>query len=553
MIVYAANLAAAVALLLWSVRLIRTGVERAYLPEMKRRLQSLSRRRVSAAGGGLVAAMLLQSSTAVALIGSGFAVSGMLAPHSALALLLGAELGSALMAQVLILPVQAVIPFVLLGGVVTFFSARSRKAKQTGRILIGFALVFVSLGMVRAAAAPVGSQDFVRAVATYFEGDLVSAFVLGALLAWLMHSSLAAVLTFAAFGTGGLVAAPVAAAMVIGANLGGAVVPVILLMSAPRPARMVAVGNLLARAAVTLAFLAFLATGARELPLPGADAGQQVIALHILLNAILLVVGLPLAGRLVAAAAVIVRVDQEPTDRPVSALDRNALDRPRLALACAQRELLRMSETVHAMLADVMTLFRGWDDAVAARIERREDDVDRMHYETKIYLSHLRENALDEPQSREAVELVAMANSIEEAADRISVNLLGLARKMRDEALVFSDEGRDDLEQFHDQIVSNTQLALTVLTTGDAEAARQLVAEKDRIRREEQRLQERHLVRLQQGTSASVATTNIHQETLRVLKQINAAISFVAYPIAEQTGDLLGSRLAEPTIAGPGG
>ena len=143
-----------------------------------------------------------------------------------------------------------------------------------------------------------------------------------------------------------------------------------------------------------------------------------------------------------------------------------------------------------------------------------------------------------------------MANSLEEAADRIAVTLVSLAKKMSDEAITFSDEGLADIAHFHDQIVTNGQLALSVLTTGDAEAARQLVAEKDRIRIEEQKLQERHLKRLQRGATASIETTNIHQETLRVLKQINAALTYVAYPIAEETGDLLESRLARPRSVG---
>ncbi len=148
------------------------------------------------------------------------------------------------------------------------------------------------------------------------------------------------------------------------------------------------------------------------------------------------------------------------------------------------------------------------------------------------------------------MEIVAIANNLEEAADRIAVSLVALAKKMSDEAVTFSDQGFADIEHFHDQIVTNGQLALSVLTTGDAEAARQLVAEKDRIRIEEQKLQERHLKRLQQGATASIETTNIHQETLRLFKQINAALTYVAYPIAEETGDLLGSRLARPRRIG---
>lgn len=550
MIVLAANLAAAVALLLWSVRLIRTGVERAFLPDLRRWLKEASERPATAAAGGLLAAMLLQSATAVALIGAGFANAGLLAASAALAMLLGADLGSALMAQVLLLPIQAVIPFALLAGVLTFLNARNRKTKQTGRIIIGFALVLISIGMIRAATAPIGGNLIVQQIAAYFESDLISAFVLGALLAWVMHSSLAAVLTFATFAASGLITGPVAAAMVIGANLGGALIPVALLWSSERPARIVVLSNLTARGALAVAFFAPLYTGHLDLSLLAASAEQQAILLHIALNGLLLAGALPFAAQLTARIDGFTPHDREEHADSYSALDPTALDNPRLAFACAQRELLRMGETVHAMLTAVMRIFRAWDPDAVRLIEAREDKVDRMHYETKIYLSQLRESDMSRDQSRRAVELVTLANSLEEAADRIAVNLLSLARKMHDEGLAFSRQGQKDLEQLHDQVVTNAQLALSILTTGDAEAARQLVAEKDRIRVTEQRLQKRHLERLQDGGAASVQTTNIHQETLRILKQINAAISYVAYPIAEESGDLLDTRLARPAIAG---
>ncbi|WP_299783185.1 Na/Pi cotransporter family protein [uncultured Roseobacter sp.] len=552
MITLAVHLAAAVALLLWSVRLIRTGVERAFLPQLKRRLKTLSGSPASSASGGVLAAMLMQSATAVALIGAGFTVSGILAPQTALALLLGADLGSALMAQVLFMPVQGVIPFILLAGVVIFLKASNRKAKQIGRIILGLALVLMSLDMIRAATAPVAENDIVRAIGGYFEADLLSAYIIGALLAWIMHSSLVAVLTYATFAAAGVIAGPVAGAMVIGANLGGAIIPFALLWRGERPARLVVLGNLLARGAVTALFLILLISGLLDMQFLATAPGQQAVILHIGLNAALLVLALPLVGPLIRLTEKALPKHPQTVRDSVSALDQAALDHAPLALACAQRELLRMAETVHATLVPVMRLFRAWDPDLARVIERREDDIDRMHFEVKIYISRLRETELNETEEKKTLETVAMANSLEEAADRIAVNLVALAQKMQDGALAFSDEGFDDLQDFHDQVVSNGQLALRVLTTGDAEAARQLVAEKDRIRIEEQRLQERHLKRLQQGPSASFDTTNIHQETLRLLKQINAALSYVAYPIAQETGDLLDSRLAHPARIGGG-
>lgn len=389
-----------------------------------------------------------------------------------------------------------------------------------------------------------------RALRPYFRDDLLSAYVLGALLTWAMHSSLAAVLTFATFAASGLIAPPVAAALVIGANMGGAVIPVVLLWSAERPARLIVLGNLVARGAMSLAFLAILLSGLVDPALLGTTAGAQVVTLHIVLNGMVLSAALPLAGLIVRVADKALPRHGTPETGSLTALDPNALDHAPLALACAQRELLRMSETVQAILVPVMHLFRNWDPEQARVIQRREDEIDRMHFETKIYVSRLRETSIQPADDKKTLDIVAMANSLEEAADRISGDLVALAQKMADEAITFSDEGLADIEQFHDQIVTNGQLALSVLTTGDAEAARQLVAEKDRIRIEEQKLQERHLKRLQRGATASIETTNIHQETLRILKQINASLTYVAYPIAEETGDLLGSRLARPRSVG---
>lgn len=550
MIVLAANLAAGVALLLWSARLIRTGIERAFMPELKRGLKNLSDKRVTAAAGGGFAAILMQSSAAVALIGAGFAVSGMLAPHSALALLLGADLGSAVMARILLLPVQTVVPFVVVLGVALFFKARQRKTKQVGRIVIGVALVLVALDLIRQATLPIGDNAIVQSIAAYFQADLFSAFVLGTLLTWAMHSSLAAVLTFATFAATGVVAAPVAAALVLGANLGGAMIPFAFLWSGERPARLVVLGNLVARGGLALVALGLLVSGLIPLPLLGSDAGQQTITLHIAFNMGLLGIALPLVGPLSRMADRILPRHPDRRTETISALDPAALDHAPLALACARRELLRMSETVQAILVPVMHLFRNWDPDLARVIRRREDDIDRMHFEIKIYVSRLREADIQPDEEKKTLEIVAMANNLEEAADRIAVNLVALAEKMSTEALTFSDQGLRDLETFHDQIVTNGQLALRVLTTGDAEAARQLVAEKDRIRIEEQTLQERHLKRLQQGTTSSIETTNIHQDMLRQLKQINAALTYVAYPIAEEAGDLLGSRLARPRLIG---
>ena len=543
MILFVVHLAGAVALLLWAVRLIRTGVERAFMSQMRVGLRRASQRPATAALGGAAAAIMMQSSTAVAMLAAAFAATGALPPVAGLALLLGADVGSAIVAQILLSPLTAIVPLLLLVGVGLSLRAKARGPKQTGRILIGLALVLLSLQMIRTATEPLRDSPFVGIVVSYLESDLFSAFAMGALLAWAMHSSVAAVLTFVTFAAEGLLPALPAVALVLGANLGGAAIPFILTLSAPMVARRVIVSNLILRGGGAVLVLLGLVYATPDLSIIGKTAARQVINAHLLFNLALAVVAMPLVAPMLHLAGRL--LPDVPGSGPgrLSALDLGALAHPERALVCATRELLRMGESVHGMLSPTLRLLRDWDEVTAQAIAASENQVDRMHFEIKLYVAHLQEHPLTPAQARRALDIATIANNLEDAGDQVSTHLVDVARRMQREGLSFSDGGWSDLTDFHDCVLGNAQLALNVLMTNDLESARQLVEEKDRIRKTEQTLQARHLDRLRTGTPSTVETSNLHQETLRALKQINTAFSLVAYPIAEEAGDLLSSRL----------
>ncbi len=554
MIVFLLHLAGAAALLIWSVRLIRTGVERAFLPQLRLVLRRSEKSRVLAAGSGLLSALLLQSSTAVALIVAGFTISGGLAALTGVAILLGADLGSAIAAQILLLRASWLEPLLLLVGTVLFLRARSRRIKQGGRILIGLALVFASLDMIQAATDPLKSNELVAQIVAHLDGDLVSAFAIGAILAYAVHSSLAAVLMFVTFVGAGVLSVTAGAALVLGANLGGAVIPLVLTFTMPPAARRVVVTNLVLRGGGALAVLAALMAWPVDLSLLGADAGRQVINLHLAFNLGIVAIGLPLCAPLTRLVALVLadRQGSSAGMRPPT-LDPGALDQPDRALAGVARETLRMAETVAAMLRPALALYRSWDSASAETIERAETDLDRMHFQMKIYIAELHERRLTGPQSRRAMDFAAIANNLEDAGDQISTNMVDMARRMHSEGLSFSADGWRDLSDFHDRVLSNAYLALDVLMAAEPDVARQLLEEKDHIRRLERDLQARHLERLRTGSAETLETSNMHQETLRALKQVNTALCFVAYPIAEDAGDLLSSRLAGSDARGDEG
>ncbi len=220
-----------------------------------------------------------------------------------------------------------------------------------------------------------------------------------------------------------------------------------------------------------------------------------------------------------------------------------ALSDPERALACATREILHMGETVEAMLRPTMKLYSTWEQTIANAIADAEMRLDEMNLEIKAYLAQIVQPADDADLGRRVAELVEQAAHFEAAGDAIARMTFGLARKMRSEDLAFSTEGQRELADFHDMVLTNAQAALHVQMTRNPEAARTLVAQKEQARHFEQKLHRAHLIRLQEANPDSIATTSLHQETLRELKQINTCFIMVAYPILTQSGDLLKTRL----------
>ncbi|MCU0907530.1 MAG: Na/Pi cotransporter family protein [Rhodobacteraceae bacterium] len=545
MLVFLLNVAGSAALLIYAVRMVRTGVERAFAPQLRRWLRASARNRLVAAGSGATVALVMQSATAVAVLAAGFVSAGTIPVGVGLAMLLGADVGSAVVVQALVLRPEWLAPLLLLAGVATFLRTQERPGRQVGRILIGLALIFVALDMIADASAPMREFEGMQGVASYLQGDPVSAFLLGALLAWVIHSSVAAVLLVMVLASQALLTVPVAAAMVLGANLGGSFIAVTLTLGAAPGVRQMVWANVLVRGGGAAAFLAALTLLPQDWARLGAVPGQQVINLHLVFNLSVAAVGLVLVPVLLFVLARIIRPTEDAAqaqDLP-TALDPTALSDPDRALACAAREVLHMGETAEAMLRGVMPLFTRWDRTAAAAIGAAETRLDRMHAATKAYLASLGHRAEAPDVARRVAELVEQAAHFEAAGDAVARMTFGLARKVGAEGLRFSPEGGRELVDFHDDVLANAQAALHVQMTRNPAAARDLVARKELARRQEQLLQQAHMARLQQGNAESAATSSIHQEVLRELKQINTCFLMVAYPILTETGDLLETRL----------
>lgn len=548
------NVGAAATLLLWAVRMVRTGFERANGNAFRRAIQRSNSNRFKAAGVGILVAVLLQSSTAVAVLASGFAASGVLGFIPGMALLLGADLGSALVVQILSFDLSWLMPILLLLGGLLFLKGRTGLVKQIGRIILGIGMILLSLKLIAEATIPLRESELLIVVMGYLANDLVASFLVGICITWLLHSSVASVLLIAALVGQQIVPIPVGAALILGTNMGSGLIAFGLTRSQAAIGRRIPTGNLIFRSIAGVLVLIALRIVELPVPLTPGDGMRWMVLGHLAFNGALLVICLPLIGLMKWLTSKLLPTPADvgkhldPLMNRRTALDRSVLDMPQLALASATRECLRMSDIIELMLHPIMSYYEHAEKSAMQETKDLDIHINRLHSSIKLYLSDLDNTAMTERDTDRILELSNFAINMEAVGDLVAKNMLTLADQKNRESLTFSAQGWDELTELHKQVVANMHLALNVLVSGDISSARQLVEEKDRIRAQERNSSDQHLRRLQTGSVVSIETSDIHLETLRALRQINSLFASGAYPILSQHGELLESRLAKVRI-----
>jgi len=529
------DLMGGVALLLWGLHMVQTGILRAFGSELRRLLSKALGNRISALAAGLGLTTLLQSSTATALMTASFTAQGLVGLVPALAIMLGANVGTTLIVQLLAFNVVAVAPALFVIGIVAFRAGPRTRIRDLGRVAIGLGLALLALHILIDSLAPAENAPVAREVLRAITGDPIMCILLAAALTWAAHSSVATVLLIMSLAHSNFVTGSAAFALVLGANLGSAINPLFEGTRRGDPASYrLPVGNFLNRVVgifLVAPFLYPLADGFRSFQ---PDMAKMTAEFHMAFNVVLALVFI---GLLDPLAAILARVFPPRTDAtdPASPrhLDETALETPSLALADAARETLRMADIVEVMLRQGMAALLNNDRALVREVSRMDNVVDKLDEAIKLYITRLTRGSLDEREGRRAMEIISFSINLEHVGDIIDKNLTELAAKKIRRKLQFSDEGTAELTAFHERIVRNFRIALAVFMAGDIQEARRLVSEKAELRSIELAAAERHLERLRAGRQETLETTSLHLDVLRDLKRIHSHICSVAYPVLD--------------------
>ena len=544
------NLLAAIALLVWGTHIVRTGMLRVFGENLRRILALSFGNRFRALCAGLGVTSLVQSSTATCLIVASFVGKNLVTTSAALAVMLGADIGTSMMAVVFSFDLSWLSPLLIFVGVVVFISKQNSGAGAVGRVLIGLGLITLALQLIVAATRPLTEAPAVRALLVSLPSDVLLDIVVGAALTVMSYSSLAIVLLIATLASSAMVPVPAALGLVLGANIGSGVLATIATAGASAQVRRLPIGNLVFKVAGAVLFIAFLPQVHVLLQQLVPTVHQQVVTFHLLFNLVMAIVFIGFTG---LVGRTVDRWLREPapdanTMRPRH-LDPLALTMPSLAISCAVREALHQADVVETMLRGILPVLRNNDLRLSGELRKLDDTVDELYTAIKFYLTQISGEALSKEESRRWTDIVSFTINMEQVGDIIERILQDIEDKKVKKNRSFSEAGMAELVHLHERLLANLRLAMSVFLDGHVRDAKRLLEEKAHFRDLEHEYGANHIGRLRDNTAQSIETSSLHIDLLSDLKRINSHLCSIAYPILESAGALTATRIRHSQFA----
>lgn len=545
-----------IALLLWGVRMVRTSVTRAWGVQLYAYLEDQLNSWYRAFGTGIVATAVLSSSTAMVLIVSALAGAGNINLTTALLVVLGADVGSALMSIILASGSSAAVffsPLLLLAGYLVFSYSRQARTKSLGRLSLGLGLMLLSLSIITSATDPLRDASLFHAVLSAVAEEPLLAFLVAALLAWLFHSTLAVVLLVATFVLNGSLEAMDTLPFILGLNFGGGLPAVTATFSKGPVARRIPLANMFCRGSVSIILLVAHAPISYLVSYLSLDGIFLTLLLHFGFNFLVALIFIPLAPlvlRMMEKMSPSLNKSDDGFEGP-RYLDLAALSSPNAALVNASQEVLRMCEMLARML-----------DMVLANIDRADPEFPREvnHIASRLssnqrlvrdYLSRVGNDETTKQQRDSVFMLLLCANNVEYASDVLNLNVAHRINAKSQRAVKFDKKQSLCISEFVGMIHESLGLIPAVVAGSDLDAALKLAAQKDRFRARESEIIRDELA---PRSSRERFQSDLLVDFILDFHRINSSISSVAYPLVSSAGLLDSTRLRSQAISvGDGG
>jgi phosphate:Na+ symporter len=468
---------------------------------------------------------------------------------SALAVMLGADMGTSLMAVVFSRDLSWLSPLFILVGVVLFITRQSTTVGRVGRVMIGLGLMLLALSLVKVSAEVLTKAPAIKALLSSLSSDLLLEITVGAVLAVASYSSLAIVLLTATLASSSVIPVDVALGLVLGANLGSGLLAVLTTLSANIETRQVPLGNLLFKLIGIVIAMPFVGLWLKTVQPWVPDLSTLVVLYHLSFN---IIVAILFIGFTQVVAGWVNRLLPKPERTTVAGrqrhLDPTALATPSLAISCAVREAMHQADVVESMLTGMFRVIKNNDRKLSEDLRKMDDTVDELYSNIKYYLTKISREALSENEGRRWTDIISFTINMEQIGDIVERVLIDIEDKKINTGREFSEAGIAEISDLHSRLVGNLRLGMSVFLHGNVRDAQKLLEEKTRFRDLEREYASTHLGRLAVNTVQSIETSSLHLDLISDLKRINSHICSIAYPILDSAGALAPNRLRQSVL-----
>ncbi len=487
-------------------------------------------------GAGITAA--IQSSSITTVLVVGFISSGLMTFQQSLGVIIGANIGSTVTAQIIAFKVTSYALFAVAGGLAVNLLAKRGDRQAQGSVVLGIGLVFFGMSLMGDAMAPLRSSDTFVDLMAHLENPFLGVAV-GAAFTALVQSSAATTGIVIVLAQQGLISLETGIALVLGANIGTSVTAAFAAVGKPREAVRASVAHTLFNVGGVVLWLPMIGPLASLVEWIGGNTAREVANAHTLFNVFnaFLVIGfVPVFARLVERL-----VPDQPEDEAATVraryLDRALLRTPSLALDRARLELLRMADRVRSMLGDILPAVLHGTRWELLDIEERDDEVDSLHRQIITYLGEISQTRLSERETEELLGVMEATNSLEAIGDLIETNLVALGLARIEQGLNVSLETSRVLGEFHAEIVEALDLAMLALTQKNENAARRVAKMKREVNSLERAATAHQAERLVADEPDRVVNYRLEVDVISALKRIyyfTKRIARVSVPHAEK-------------------
>ena len=462
------------ALFLYGLRILSEGLQKIAGNRVKDMLERLTDRPIKGALVGTFTTGITQSSSIMMVTLIGLINGGLLTLEQAVGVMLGAEIGTTITAQLIAFRIgNFYLPLMAIGFPLYYYSKTS-KTRYIGQSILGFGILFLGMAIMKGGVTPFRSDPFFLDLLANFGTIPLLGIIVGALFTGIIQSSSATTGLVIAMGMENVLTLPAAIALIFGANIGTCVTGLLASIGSSLSAKRTSAAQFLVNIAGVLLFFPFISKFATLAAATSPDLPRQIANAHTIFNVTVTLIMLPLVGLIVAVVKRVVPGEEIRVDRGAKYLDERILNTPSLALSQALKEVIRMAKMTSEMLELGLRGFETGDMKLIQTIEKEEEAEDELNEMITKYLTEISKRDLSEDQTRELAILTHAIMDIERSGDHAN-NIAELVEKKAKEDWVFSSVATEEIQTMFEKVKSGYDKAINVLENRDEDLGKRVL------------------------------------------------------------------------------